>query len=152
MTSHAVRAQPILVGIDGSAASRRALEWATVRAMAGHTSLHIVHVVRVRVWLDAFGYTSYWEIGSREAAKQLLLDAAESARHQAPLLTISTRLRGTDPSSALLDEGRAAQLIVLGTGHCGRRTGWLRHSVTARVARRARGRVVIVGPDDETLV
>ena len=103
--------------------------------MAGPVGLHVV-------------------LGDRLAKgrQQVLDEAAEAARRQAPLLTISTRLRGTDPSSALLDEGRSAQLIVLGAGHRGRRTGWLRQSVTARVARRARGRVVIVGPDDETLV
>jgi nucleotide-binding universal stress UspA family protein len=153
MTVHAVRTTgPILVGVDGSAASQRALQWATVRATAGHTSLHIVHVVSSHVWLDAWGGTAYWVVEPREAAERLLAEAADSARDQAPLLAISTRLRGRDPASALLDEGRAAKLIVLGTSHRGRRTGWLRQSVTARVARRARGRVVLIGPDDEVLV
>jgi nucleotide-binding universal stress UspA family protein len=144
--------RPILVGVDGSAASTRALEWATVRAYAGHTSLHIVHVVRIHVWLDPCGLTACLAIEPSELAEQVLDQATLCARYFAPQLQISSKLCGTDPAAALLDEGRTAELIVLGRSHGRRRTGWLHPSVSARVARRARGRVVIVGPDDEVLV
>jgi nucleotide-binding universal stress UspA family protein len=144
--------RPILVGVDGSDTSTLALEWAAVRALAGHTSLHIVHVIRIRTWLDPYGLVPLWDMESRQVAERLLNEAALRARRRAPQLQITTRLRGPDPAAALLDEGRRAELIVLGRRHWPPRTGWLSPSVTTRVARRARGRVVIVGPDDETLV
>jgi nucleotide-binding universal stress UspA family protein len=143
---------PILVGVDGSAASLRALEWATVRALAGHTSLHIVHVVQIHVWMDPSGFVANWYVEPLEVAQRVLDEAICSARWRAPLLQISTRLRDTDPARALLDEGRTAELIVLGRGHWPRVPWWLHRSVPIEVARRARGRVVIVGPDDEVLV
>jgi nucleotide-binding universal stress UspA family protein len=145
--------RPIVVGVDGSAASTRALEWATIRALAGHTSLRIVHVVQARLgWLDPTGFFPCWDVESRDLAEQVLLGAVEVARCQAPQVRISTRLRGVDPAGALLDEGRSAELIVLGRSHWQRGPRWLPVSVTARVVRGARGRVVLVGPDNELLV
>ena len=142
--------RPILVGVDGSAASSRALEWAAVRAVAGRTSLHIVHVVQAHVCLDPCGLIHSWNVEPREVAQQVLDEASWSALSIAPGLQISTRLRAFDRAAALLDEGRRAELIVLGRGHDRRGTEWLH--LARRVARRARGRVVIVSADDEVLV
>jgi nucleotide-binding universal stress UspA family protein len=145
--------RPIVVGVDGSAASTRALEWAAVRALAGHTSLHIVHAVQVRIWwLDPYGLLPYWDIEPAEHAEHVLDEAVALVRRQAPLLPIITTLRGPDPAGALLDEGRTAQLIVLGRSRWPRGPRWAHVSVAGRVARRARGRVVLVGPDNEVLV
>lgn len=142
--------RPILVGVDGSAASARALEWATVRAFAGHTALHILYVLRTRVWLDPSGLSAVWDVEPPEVAQQVLDEAVRSALRVAPGLQISTRLRRFDRAEALVDEGRSAELIVLGRGDEPRRTEWLH--LSRRVARRARGRVVIVSADDEVLV
>jgi nucleotide-binding universal stress UspA family protein len=145
--------RPILVGVDGSTASTRALEWATVRAVAGATSLHIVHVVQTRVWWpDPNGLFLCCEAEPRESAELVLREAVELARRRAPLLPISTKLRAMNLAASLLDEGRTAELIVLGLDGRRRAPAWLDVSVTARVARRARGRVVLVGPDNEVLV
>jgi nucleotide-binding universal stress UspA family protein len=145
--------RPILVGVDGSIASTRALEWATVRAVAGDTSLHILHVVQTRVWWpDPNGLFPCCDDAPRESAELVLREAVELARRRAPLLRISTKLRALNLAASLLDEGRTAELIVLGLDHRRRAPAWLDVSVTARVARRARGRVVLVGPDNEVLV
>jgi nucleotide-binding universal stress UspA family protein len=141
--------RPVVVGVTGSAASTRALEWATVRAFAGHTSLHIVNVVHKRLWFDPGALIASWYIEPREIAEQVLYEAIRCARYHAPQLQISTRLCYTDPAAALLDEGRTAELIVLGHSRRRRLAGWLDRSVTRRVSRRARGRVVIVSLDDE---
>jgi len=143
---------PVLVGVDGSADGARALEWATIRALAGHSSLHIVHVVRGHVRLDPSGLLVSWEFEPLESAQRVLDEAASSARGQAPQLWISTALCDGDATAALLREGRAAELIVLGQRKLRGEPGWLHPSLTTRVARHARGRVVLVGPDDEILV
>jgi nucleotide-binding universal stress UspA family protein len=143
--------RPILVGVDGSSASDRALAWATVRAVAGDTSLLIVHAARARLWLDPFGVVLYLDLPC-EVADGILARAADRAHVQAPGLTIRTRLRDAEPSFALVDEGRTAQLIVLGRSHERQELGRVLPSVVRRVARRAQGRVVIVSPEDERLV
>ena len=143
---------PVLVGVDGSADGARALEWAIIRALAGHSSLHIVHVVRGHVRLDPSGLLVSWEFEPLESAQRVLDEAASSARGQAPQLRISTALCDGDATAALLREGRAAELIVLGQRKLRGGPGWLRPCLTTRVARQARGRVVLVGPDDEILV
>jgi nucleotide-binding universal stress UspA family protein len=144
---------PVLVGVDGTAAGARALEWATVRALAGHTSLHIVHVVRGHPWLDPYGLLVSWDFEPLDEAQQVLDEAARSARCQAPQLQISITLREGEAAAALLHEGRAVELIVLGQRRWRGGPGWWLHpSLTTRVARHARGRVVLVGPDNEILV
>jgi nucleotide-binding universal stress UspA family protein len=142
--------RPILVGVDGSDAGTRALKWATIRAAAGRTSLRIVHAAPGMVWLDPLGYAVYWDGQPREDARAILESAARYARQQAARLAVSTTLRNMDPSAALIEEGRTAELIVLGRTHR-RRAPWPVPSVTRRVTRGASGRVVIVGPDDEFL-
>ena len=141
-----------MVGVDGSAASDRALAWAAVRAFAGDTSLHIVYVVQTRVWFDPCGHTAFVDIESPERAQQILGEAVRSARSHVPWVQVTTQVRGADRATALVDEGRLAELIVLGRNRRRRTIGWFDASVTAQVARRASGRVVIVGPDDEFLV
>ena len=143
---------PVLVGVDGSADGARALGWATIRALAGHSSLHIVHVVRGHVRLDPSGLLVSWEFEPLESAQGVLDEAAGSARCQAPQLRISTALCDGEAAAALLREGRAAELIVLGQRNLRRSPGWPHPSLTTRVARHARGRVVLVGPDNEILV
>ena len=125
--------RPILVGVNGSAAGTRALEWAVIRAMAGHTSLHIVHAFQPPGWLDPAGRGDWRTNEPGAYAYQLLDDAAERARHLDPGLQVSTSLRGVPAPAALIDEGRAAELIVLGQRHDRRRgTGWLNTTVTAQ--------------------
>ena len=143
---------PVLVVVDGSADGARALEWATIRALAGHRPLHIVHVVRGHVRLDPPGLLVSWEFEPLESAQRVLDEAAGSARCQAPQLRISTALCDGEAAPALLREGRAAELIVLGQRKLRRSPGWLHPSLTTRVVRHARGRVVLVGPDDEIRV
>jgi nucleotide-binding universal stress UspA family protein len=151
-SSNPGRPRPILVGVDGSVAGDRALAWAAVRAVAGDTSLVILHAARTRLWLDPLGMMPYCDLRPCEAAQRILDRAAACARVQGPHLPITTRLRGAEPSFALVEEGRAAALIVLGCSHDERGLGGLLPSVARRVARRARGRVVIVSPDNERLL
>ncbi|WP_027861167.1 universal stress protein [Marmoricola sp. URHB0036] len=143
--------RPIVVGVNGSSDSVRALEWAVVRAYAGQAPLRIVHVAQPALWLDPFAFTAYWDAGPLEGAQALLEDAVQWARSRAPFLQVSAVLCRTNPATALLNEGRTADLIVLGRGHGRRLARWFDPSVAAGVARQARGRVVIVGHDDEVL-
>lgn len=144
------RGGPILVVVDGSPESRRALEWAVVRASAGGSPLRIVHAYRLPVSFDACGWVHGWDLELFAWAHRVLDDATRHAHDLAPDLPVSTCVHARRPLGALVIECRAAELIVLGRG----RGGWWDRTrgVDATLARRARGRVVIVGPDDETLL
>src|SRR4051812_26903192 len=107
----AVSVRPIVVGVNGSTDSIRALEWAVVRAYAGHAPLRIVHVAQPALWLDPFAFTAYWDAGPLEGAQELLEDAVQRARHRVPFLQVSAVLCRTNPATALLNEGRTADLI-----------------------------------------
>ncbi|MGH1565178.1 universal stress protein [Mumia sp. DW29H23] len=146
-----LRRRPIVVGIDGTTHSALALQWATIRAFAGRTSLHVVHAYRSSVSSDPFGVVYWWDPAPLALAEQLVARAAAQARALAPTLTVTTAVRSTTAAAALIAEGREAELIVVGRS----RTKWFRPltwSVNAKVARHARGRVVIVDEGDEVLV
>ena len=153
---HESQGQPrfstILVGVDGSIAGQRALEWAVIRAHAGNGSLRIVHLVRLPVVWDPYGVALWWGTAPLEAAQQVVDEAAHNARSLAPGLTVSTGVRVGGTASGIVREGKDAELIVLGRSR--RRGAILRMfpTVNAQVARRAPGRMVIVGLDDEVLV
>jgi nucleotide-binding universal stress UspA family protein len=143
--------RPILVGIDGSAAGMRALEWAVIRAWAGQTSVHVVHALQTPMWLDP-QRLSEWSASDPGEVAHRLLEAATARSHQlVPELQVTTSLRGVGPATALLDDGRDAELIVLGSGRAGRGRARRLPRVASQVVRRARGRVVVVSPDDELL-
>jgi nucleotide-binding universal stress UspA family protein len=144
--------RPILVGIDGSAAGMHALEWAVIRAWAGQTSVHVVHALQAPAWLDPQGL-GWWSPPDPGEAAHRVLEAAVARAHQlVPELQVTTSLRGVTPSTALLDEGRDAELIVLGRRRPGRGRARRLPRVAAQVVRGARGRVVVVSQDDELLV
>jgi nucleotide-binding universal stress UspA family protein len=144
--------RPILVGVDGTALSAVALEWAVVRVGAGHTSLRIVHAFRFPIVFDPFGVTFWWDDTRAVAVAQRVVDEAVShARAQDPELQISTKLSATSPAAAIVREGRGAELIVLGRSQPRRRLGRLTGTVNAQVVRQARGRVVIVDLHNEVL-
>jgi len=157
-----VKVPHILVGVNGSTASARALEWAVVRAVAGHTRLHVVHALGSSNWMDPYGLSlcwpmtwcpaAYWGAEPGDAAEQLLHDAAQWAREYEPTLQISTRLRKMEPAAALLEEGLGAELIVVGRGHNRAWTLWPGADVASQVALRAPGRVIVVSADDEVRV
>ena len=144
--------RPIVVGLDGSPNGLRALEWAVIRAWAGHTSLHLVHALQAPSWLEPQGLGVWWPTDPGEVAHRLLDAATELAHELVPELHVTASLRvSTRPSPcstrAATPSSSCSAVAVLDL----ERTR-LRPGVTSRVARGARGRVVVVGPDHEVLV
>jgi nucleotide-binding universal stress UspA family protein len=144
--------RPILVGIHESPASGRALAWAIVRAQAGRQPLGVVHAFQWHATFDPYGVAHWSPDVPLEVGRHLLDDAAVHARTVAPHLSVFTRLCAGDPTEILAQEAHGAELVVVGRSeHC-RWFGVPKWTVGARVARRAPGRVVIVGASNEMLV
>src|SRR3954447_20964447 len=118
---------PIVVGVDGSAASIGAVRWAADEAARQGRGLRIVHAMSWEGPADGQG---------------LVLDAAAEARAWQPGITVETATRGGAPAWVLQEQSRTAALVVIGGSvHDG---GLLDASVGAHLAGFAHCPVLVV--------
>ena len=141
----------IVVGVDGSPNSERALDWAMRQAAAVHAPLTVIAVHEVP--------KSYWGgipvIGPADAPLLAnLRQAAEEATHQA-----ASRLDGAEPPSVtvhavsgfvvkeLVDASQDADLVVVGARGSSGFARLLMGSVSSEVVQHSACPVVIVPPE-----
>lgn len=136
----------VVVGHDGSPASRPALTWAAgVAAAHAGTRLDLVHAVSLPPIPVQHGGLVVDELLARhEAAARELLDA-ERARLAAGGVDVRVVLRRWLPAETLIEHAREAGAGLLVVGQHGGRAGrLLLGSVSAEVARDAGAPVVVV--------
>jgi nucleotide-binding universal stress UspA family protein len=137
---------PVVVGVDDSGESLRAVEWAAGEAERRRQPLQIVHAFiwpLLRVPLGpAPGAPP--EGGLRHAAERILATALARAQAVAPGLDVTTSLPESAPIPALLHRSRQAGLLVVGSRGLGEVGGLLLGSVGARLAIEAVCPVVVV--------
>ncbi|HET9081159.1 MAG TPA: universal stress protein [Trebonia sp.] len=141
----------IVVGVDGSGHSRKALEWAANEAVAHNAPLTVITVHQaVR---DVYGFPSHYQedAGLTEKARQAAqaeTDQVLAGLSAQPVSVTVTAIHGL-PTQELLKACEGADLVVLGrrgTGGFGRlRMG----SVSSQVSHHAHCPVLIVPHDDE---
>ena len=135
----------IVVGVDGSAPSLHALEWAYNEALVAGAELTAVHG-----WI-------YPYVGERtsvsEPRTQMQLDAMEELKFSleslGPRLTggslhIHARLLEQSPAEALLEESKDADLVVIGSRGRGALRAALLGSVSRTVAQHASCPVAVI--------
>jgi nucleotide-binding universal stress UspA family protein len=143
---------PVIVGVDGSPESDRALTWAAAEAARHGRPLKIVHGF---LWPDIHAYLGPSPDGppdgGLEAAAHELVAAAEaSAQTAVPGIEVSTELAITAPAARLIELSHTADLIVVGNRGLGGFTGLIAGSVSVQVASHAHCPVVVVrGPGSE---
>lgn len=138
--------EPVVVGVDGSDQSMRALGWAAEEAALCHRRLRVVHAF---VWplypvdLDppAGGFP---DGGLRRAADRIVTEALEHAAAVAPAVEIDGAVVAGTAAPTLLRESERAELLVVGNRGLGGFTGMLVGSVGAAVAAHAACPVVVV--------
>ncbi|WP_326648925.1 MULTISPECIES: universal stress protein [unclassified Streptomyces] len=128
---------PLVVGVDGSESSLRAVDWA-----AGEAALHGVplRLVNASMWERYEGSALAQELGrpsEQVMAENIVGTAAERARRRDPDLKIQTDILPEDTVSALLSEGRNAFALVTGSRGRSGLAGMLLGSVGLAVAARA---------------
>lgn len=138
----------IVVGVDGSPSSRRALGWATKQArLVGAT------VVAVTAWEDpamygfAYGCAPVAFEGDNlaiTAAKVLAESVTEVAGEQDQALEVRPRVMQGHPAQVLLEAARGAQLLVVGNRGHGPVVGMLLGSVSQHCVQHAPCPVVVV--------
>lgn len=138
----------IIVGIDGSRDSERALDWAAATASLTGRDLEIVHALDIPTptGIYANARVSPTSTAALEKFSQDLLDiASRRAAEVAPDVRIETRTQIGSPTTVLVDASGDAAAVVVGSRGLGAFESFI-GSVSARVATRA-GCPVFVIPD-----
>ncbi|WP_326822838.1 universal stress protein [Streptosporangium sp. NBC_01756] len=139
-------ADPIVVGVDGSASSLRAVAWAAREARLRGAPLRIVHVaLRWAYDVPLVPQPENWGPEREAAAQELLRQAAKRARADAPAVTVTTEILDGAAAEAIAATAESAQLIVVGSRGRGGFAGLLLGSVSGALAARSPCPVVIVG-------
>lgn len=136
----------IVVGADGSASARAALEWAVAEAGLRDLPLYVVHALSMPlVTSDEAAPTRF--APSREMTAQgerLLSEAAGHARSLRPGTRVETALVPQDPASALLRHTSRGDLLVVGSRGLSSTRAAVTGSTGVRLAARAPCPVVVV--------
>ncbi|MEU7580118.1 universal stress protein [Streptomyces sp. NPDC041068] len=136
--------KPLIVGVDGSNPSLRALDWAVSEAAAHGLPLHVVHASR---WERYEGHEP--SFGLNRPSGQVLSDhIAASAVERALRRTVSVKVTGEvlseDPALALVRLGSEAGAVVVGNRGRGELAELLLGSVGLSVAAHATSPVIVV--------
>ncbi|MEV7956099.1 universal stress protein [Streptomyces sp. NPDC087532] len=135
---------PVVVGVDGSEGSLRALDWAAAQAARSRVPLRVVHA---SLWerYEGLRLDSDTERPTEQVlAEHLVATARERAQRLGPELSVVTEVQPEDPVAALVRESHEAVLIVLGSRGRGHIVGMLLGSVSLALADRSHCPVVVV--------
>jgi nucleotide-binding universal stress UspA family protein len=139
----------IVVGIDGSHESGKALDWAMARARLGGEQLDLIHAYSLTPDLDFFGYhglaasqPAEWFV---EFSEEVLDAAAAHVRELAPELTCTLTSKLGHPALALASASEGAVAVVVGRRGLGSAASAVLGSVSNRLTVQARCPVVVVG-------
>ncbi|MCV7279897.1 universal stress protein [Mycolicibacterium flavescens] len=133
---------PVLVGIDGSAASEEATAVAFDEA-----SRRGVDLVALHAWSDVVypALQMEWQ-GYEEEGQKVLAERLAGWQERYPDVTVHRRVVNDQPARWLIDLSEQAQLVVLGSHGRGGFAGLVLGSVAARVAQSAKAPTMVVRP------
>jgi nucleotide-binding universal stress UspA family protein len=141
----------IVVGVDGSGHSRKALERAAAEAAAHHAPLTVL-VVHQAV-RDVYGYPSHYQEDAAQTAKvkgaaQTETDEVIAALDAKPASVTVTSVHGL-PADELIKASQGADMLVLGRRGMGGFARLTMGSVSNQVAHHAQCPILIVPHDGE---
>ena len=137
----------IVVGVDGSPASRTALEWAGDEAVR-----HGSELVVLTAWLPVppplAGTSStlptHGLTDAGETAKELLMAAVRDVLGEDPPILVQPQVKEGSAAKLLIDFSEDADLLVVGSSGHGGFAGMLLGSVSQHVTAHAKCTVVVV--------
>jgi nucleotide-binding universal stress UspA family protein len=138
----------ITVGIDGSAHSTRALEWAIKEAAVRHAPVTVltVHSVPMSGWTGnpiTLPQDAEDQEKAQQAAEEMTLKATSQLGAAQPS-SVTVRAISGFPAQALIDASRTADLMVVGSRGAGGFTRLIIGSVSSQVVHHAHCPVVVV--------
>lgn len=137
----------VVVGLDGSAQSLTALEWAVTEARLRHGQVRVVTGWQYPAMAtDTTGLV--WDLESFEqVAEQIQTDALKNVAAEG--VPISGQVLQGPPAAVLLDASRDADLLVVGSRGHGGFLGLLLGSVSTQMVHHATCPVLIIRPKAE---
>ncbi len=138
---------PVVVGVDGSAASIQALRVAAQRARARKAALRVVHAWTPVPSIYA-GNNGLDESVFEKAARVLLDDCLDQVRQETLDLRVESVLAKEGPARALLRQSAGASLLVVGSHGHGTLTEMLLGSVSHHCVHHAACPVAVVRTAD----
>ncbi|MEV5976661.1 universal stress protein [Streptomyces sp. NPDC052114] len=142
--------KPLIVGVDGSDPSLRALDWAVDEAAAHGVALHVVHAPR---WSRYEGHEPSFGVerpSTRVLADHIAASAVERALRRTASVKVTSDVLSEDPAAALVRLGAEAGAVVVGSRGRGGPAGVLLGSVGLYVAAHATSPVVVVRGREES--
>jgi nucleotide-binding universal stress UspA family protein len=138
----------IVVGVDGSASSERALGWAVRHAALEHVPLTVlaVHQVALSAWTGIpirYPEDQPEEEKARQAA-QAAVDNLLGELGDARPASVTVRAVSGQPAQVLIEASRNADLVVVGSRGAGGFANLLTGSVSLQVVNHAASPVVVV--------
>lgn len=130
----------VIVGVDGSTGSRKALDFAFEHASRSGSSVTAIHG-----WRGAGGgYPGNGLVEEIQAAERIIAEALAGYAEQYPDVAVVTEAIPLPPQRALADASQAAELVVVGSRGRGAFTGLMLGSVGQSVLHHARCPVAVV--------
>jgi nucleotide-binding universal stress UspA family protein len=152
MTAQAPLAvRPVVVGVDGSDSALSAVRWAAAEAGRRGAPLRLVTAspwTRDGILGDPAATGEHFRQELLALAEREVAGARAVAERIDPTLRTSTAVVVGSPIDVLADEGRHAQVLVLGTRGLGGVAGLIAGSVATGLAGRAACPVVVVRGED----
>jgi nucleotide-binding universal stress UspA family protein len=135
----------IVVGIDGSETSQRALEWAAEEARLRGASLEVVHAWHMPyLGVYPMAGTGLDPTAFEEAARETLEVAIGGLATSEPTVQVEQSLLTGSAATAILESAKGADLVVIGSRGLGGFAGLLLGSVSQQVVHHATCPVVVV--------
>lgn len=141
-TSEDPSPHPVVVGIDGSEPSLRAVRWAARQAELTGSPLEVVMTWE---WPNSYGWAMPLpsEYNPAADAEKLVGDASAELRKVHPDLDIRVRVVEGHPAPILVEASRGADLLVVGSRGHGEFAGMLLGSVSEHCVTNAHCPVVV---------
>jgi nucleotide-binding universal stress UspA family protein len=140
---------PVVVGLDGSPLSTRALQFALDLAAATHAPLVAIYAWR-GLPTGNLGPTTVWHYDPDEAeeeARRLLAEQLAGCAERYPQVRIEHRtVLSFNPGETLIDASRTAGLVVVGSRGRGGFTGLLLGSTSQTLVHHAHCSVAVIHP------
>jgi nucleotide-binding universal stress UspA family protein len=138
----------ILVGLDGSDNSQKALDWAVKHAALEHAPLTVlaVHEVAASAWTGnpiIYPQDRPEEEKARQAAQEAVTKAVGELGGPGPE-SVTVRAVSGQPAQALIEASADADLVVVGSRGAGGFATLLTGSVSSKVVNHAACPVVVV--------
>ena len=142
----------IVVGIDGSPQSAKALEWAVARATLGGDELELISAYTMTPVFDFYGYHTLAATQPidwfAEHATLVLEAAAERVRELAPNVTCMLKPVLGHAALYLREAAEGAVAVVVGRRGLGAAASAVLGSVSNKLASQAKCPVVVVGEEE----